>query len=87
MLSLDIGRVAEISTITWEPTTDDDHLVLVDHIGTAASMWVRSGAVIRGERLYPCERRYGKDVGIVISEGTIETVSAIEVATRRSVRV
>jgi hypothetical protein len=59
VLSLDIGRVAEISAITWEPTADNDHLVLIDDIGTAASMWVRSGAVVRGERLYPCERRYG----------------------------
>lgn len=59
VLSLDIGRVAKIGAVTWEPTTDDNHLVLVDDIGTAASVWVGSGAVVCGERLDPCKRWYG----------------------------
>lgn len=79
MLPLDIRRVAKIGAIAWKPTTDDDHLISVDGVGTTASMWISSGAVVSGERLNPCERWYGQDVGIIIGECPIETISTIEV--------
>lgn len=79
MLSLDVGRVAEVGAVTWKPTTDDDHLVLIDNVGTATAVWVRCGAVVRGERLDPRKRWYGQDVGVIIGECTIETVPSIQV--------
>lgn len=81
MLSLDVGRVAEIGAVTWKPTTDDDHLVLVDHVGTATAVWVWSGAVVCGECLDPRERWYGQDVGIIVGECTTKTVPSIQVTT------
>lgn len=79
MLSLNIRRIAEIRTVFWEPASDDDHLVSVDNVCSATSVWVLVGPVVSRKRLDPRKGWNREDVSIVVSERISKTISTVQI--------
>jgi len=75
MLSLHPWRIALIRI--WEPSSDDNHLTLVDHIRAATSVRKCSGTVVGRIRFDPRERWERKDVSIVIGERVSKAVASV----------